>query len=184
MATESAVNHAVQTLETVEHHEVAFPPFDSSTFASQIFWLAISFGVLFYLMHKVIVPRIGGIFEDRQGRIQGDLAEAERMKQESDAAIATYERELADAHRTAAALANDTRAQLNADLAARRAEVEAKLAADVTAAEARIAEIKASAMAEVGTVATDTAEAVVQALLPVSVPRKSIAAAVASALKN
>lgn len=184
MATESAANHAAQAVEAVEHAQVAFPPFDSSTFASQIFWLAVSFGVLLYLMNKVIVPRIGGIFEDRQGRIQGDLAEAERMKQESDAAIATYERELADAHRAAAALANETKAALGADLAARRADVESKLAADVTAAEARIAGIKASAMAEVGTVATDTAEAIVKALLPVSVPSKTIASAVASALKN
>ncbi|MDP3458317.1 MAG: ATPase, partial [Hyphomonas sp.] len=92
-----------------------FPAFDPTWFASQLFWLAITFGLLYYLMARVIVPRIGGILEDRSDRIVGDLAEASRLKEESERVIETYEAELAEARRKAQAIAEERRAAVNAD---------------------------------------------------------------------
>lgn len=69
-----------------------FPPFDQSTYASQVLWLAITFGLFYLLMQKVIVPRVGGILENRHGRIAQDLDEAARLKSEADAAVETYEK--------------------------------------------------------------------------------------------
>ena len=57
-------------------HEAGFPPFDSSTFPSQLLWLAITFGLFYIFMNKVVVPRIGGILEHRRDRIAKDLDEA------------------------------------------------------------------------------------------------------------
>ncbi|MEP1881060.1 MAG: ATP F0F1 synthase subunit B, partial [Roseibium sp.] len=89
-------------------HGAGFPPFDSSTFASQILWLAITFGLFYWIMKNVAVPRIAGILEDRKDRIAGDLAEANRLKQETDAAIAAYEQALAEARNKAHGIAHDT----------------------------------------------------------------------------
>jgi F-type H+-transporting ATPase subunit b len=77
-----------------EHHGGVFPPFDTSTYASQLLWLAISFVVFFVLMQKVIAPRIGGILEQRHTRIAQDLDEAARLKAQADADVAAYEAEL------------------------------------------------------------------------------------------
>ncbi len=74
-----------------------FPPFDSTTYASQLLWLAITFVVFFVLMQKVIAPRIGGILEQRHNRISQDLDEAGRLKAEADADVAAYEAEFAAA---------------------------------------------------------------------------------------
>ena len=79
-----------------EHGGGAFPPFDSSTFASQLFWLALTFGFLYWFMSRVIVPRIGSILETRQDRIAQDIDRAHELKTEADAAFAAYEQELAD----------------------------------------------------------------------------------------
>ncbi len=70
------------------HGSGVFPPFDSTHFASQLLWLAITFGLFYLLMSKVIIPRIGGILETRHDRIAQDLDEASRLKGEADAAIA------------------------------------------------------------------------------------------------
>ena len=66
-----------------EHH--TFPPFDPATFGSQLFWLVILFGLLYILMSRVALPRVGAILEERDNRIAGDLAEAARLKEATDA---------------------------------------------------------------------------------------------------
>ena len=147
-----------------EAHSAGFPPFDSSTFASQLLWLALTFGVFYWLLSRKVLPRISGILEARSDRIRRDLAEAQRLKGETDAAAAAYEQSLATARKKAQEIAAETRASLNASLDAKRAGAEASLSAKLAEAETRIRDIKARAMGEVGSIATDTAEAVVAAL--------------------
>ena len=159
----------------------AFPPFDSSTFSSQLLWLAITFGLLYFLMAKIALPRISSILETRSGRIAQDLDEANRLKSESDEAIAAYEQELADAKSRAHGIAQEARDAARAELDAKRANVEAELAAKVAEAEQRIAGIKAKAMGEVGTIAEDTTAALVDQLMSAKITKADIASAVAAA---
>lgn len=159
----------------------SFPPFDASTFPSQLLWLAITFGLLYYLMSKMIIPRIGGIIEDRRDRIANDLAEAERLKSETENAIASYEQALTEAKNKAHAIAQETRDQLTAELDEKRAEIDADLAHKAETAEARINEVRDSAMAEVGGIASDVAETIVAKLIG-SVDRSAVDKAVKSVL--
>ena len=73
-------------------HGAGFPPFNAHTFASQLLWLALIFLALYLLMSRIALPRIGSILEARRQRIQDDLAEAQRFKDASDAAIAAHEK--------------------------------------------------------------------------------------------
>lgn len=161
-------------------HGGVFPPFDTTHFASQLLWLAISFGLFYLLMSKVIIPRIGGILETRHDRIAQDLDEAARLKAEADAAIASYEQELAAAKAKGNAIASEARDAAKVKADAERAALEADLSQKISAAEARIADIKAKALAEVGTIATDTAGAVVDRLIGPRATEADIAAAVQS----
>src|SRR5262245_6738091 len=89
-------------------HSGGFPPFEKDTFPSQLLWFALTFVALYLLMSRIALPRIGSIIEERRKRIEGDLAEAQRFKGESDAAIAAHEKALADARARAQMLANET----------------------------------------------------------------------------
>lgn len=159
-------------------HSGVFPPFDSSTFASQLLWLAITFGLFFVLMSKVVLPRLGGILEARHDRIAADLEEANRLKADSEAAGAAYEKSLAEARQKAQAIASETRATLNASVDAKRHEAEAGLSAKVAAAEVQITDIKIKALAQVDGIAIEAAEALVTALTGESVGHDEVAAAV------
>ncbi len=163
-----------------EHGKAVFPPFDHTTFASQLLWLAISFGLFYLLMSKVIIPRIGGILEVRHDRIAQDLDEAGRLKAEADASIAAYEQELASARSKGHVIAATARDEAKAKADAERAVVEASLQAKIAAAEQRIAGIKEKALAEVGTIAEETAAVVVEQLIG----GKATKAEVASAIKS
>lgn len=156
----------------------SFPPFDPTSFPSQLLWLAITFGLFYALMAKIALPRISSILETRSGRIAQDLDEANRLKSESDEAIAAYEQELADAKGRAHAIAQKARDEARVELDARRAAVEADMASRVAEAEERIAGIKAEAMGEVGSIAEETAAAVVDQLISADVSKSDIADAV------
>ncbi|MCP4382370.1 MAG: F0F1 ATP synthase subunit B [Hyphomicrobiales bacterium] len=167
--------------ESPEEHS-AFPPFDATTFASQLLWFAITFVLLYYLMAKVALPRIAGILEGRRDRIAADLDQAERLKGESEDAAAAYEKALADARARASGIADGAREVARNKADAQRVEVEASLADKLTEAEARIAEIKEQALAEVGAIASDTAEAVVGALIDAKPSAADVKSAVADAM--
>ncbi len=168
-------------VETPEEH-ANFPPFDASTFASQILWFAITFGVLYYLMAKVALPRLAGIIEGRRDRIAADLDAAERLKGESEDAARTYEKALAEARGKASGIAEGARGAAKAKADAQRSSVESDLAAKLSAAESRIADIKNRALGEVGTIAGDATEAVVQSLIDAKTTPDEVRAAVSSVL--
>ncbi len=174
MHTETGVPHEAG-------HEGGFPPFDPTYYGSQILWLAISFGIFYLIISRVVAPRIGGILEDRQDRIARDLDEASRMKSEADDAIEAYEKELAAAKSKAGEIASAARDEARAKADAERAASEAELAKKIAAAEGRITEIKNAALAEVGTIAEETASSIVEQLTGAKATKAEIATAVKNA---
>lgn len=167
-----------------EDHEVAFPPFDSTLFPSQILWLTITFGIFYLLMSRMIIPRIGGILETRRDRISQDLDEAQRLKEESDAAHAAYEHELAAARDRAHTIGQEARERAKAEADAKRETVEAELAGKLNEAEEKIAGIKHKALAEVDDIARATAGAIVSRLLGSTATASEISKAVGVAAKG
>ena len=165
-------------------HDGGFPPFDSSTFASQLVSLVIAFVALYIIVSRIALPRVGGLIDARQSAIEGDLAEAQSLKDESEAALKAYERELAAARSKAQAIAAETRETMNAAADAERKSLEAKLAARLAAAEKSIATTRSSAMSNVRSVAADAASAIVQRLAGLAPDSKSVEAAVNASLKG
>jgi F-type H+-transporting ATPase subunit b len=142
-----------------------FPPLDPTGVVPQLFWLALSFGLLYLLLKRFALPRVGEVIEERRERIERDLAKAEGLKAETELALATYERALGEARAKAGAIAKDVHAKLTAEVDAERAKLEAEISAQVAAAEARIAQSRAKAMTGVGEIAGDTAGAIVAKLI-------------------
>jgi F-type H+-transporting ATPase subunit b len=160
-----------------------FPPFVREHFASQLFWLAICFVLLYALMAKVALPRVGEILQARRDRIAADFAEAQRHKEESEAAMAAYEKALADARNRAQQIANETRDKLLAEAETARKQLEHDLNAKLAAAEETIAATKLAAMANVRGVAVEATGAIVERLIGIAPHEDTVAAAVDRALK-
>ncbi|MEL6373076.1 MAG: F0F1 ATP synthase subunit B [Pseudomonadota bacterium] len=152
----------------------AFPPFNVETFAPQLIWLAISFTLLYLLMSRVALPRIEQVLSARRERIRRDLDEAERLRGETDKALADYEKTLADARSKASATAAQTREQVAGEADKERHRVEEDLAAKLATAEARITETKAAALASVDEIATDTATSIVKQLVGTDVSPEDV----------
>ncbi|GAB4069704.1 F0F1 ATP synthase subunit B [Ancylobacter sonchi] len=165
-----------------EAHGSGFPPFDATTFPSQLIWLAITFVALYLLMSRIALPRIATILEERHDRIADDLEEAGKLKSESETAAKAYEQALTGARGKATAIASETREKLSGEAETGRKALEAELAAKLADAEAKIAATKTSAMANVRGIAVDAAGAIVNQLTGAEPAPQAVEAAVDKAI--
>jgi F-type H+-transporting ATPase subunit b len=154
------------------------------TYLSQVFWLLITFCVLYFVLWRVVLPRMAQILQTRQGKIDDDLARAEALKKEAEATLARYETAMGKARSEAQAIVRSAAERAAADAAHRHEELSHKLAAEAEAAERRIAAARQEALANVQVVAAEVAEATVAKLLGDAVPAGQAAGAVAKAMQE
>lgn len=155
MADSSDTSHAADAVEKV------FPPFDATTFASQLFWLTVSFIVLYVILSRWLLPKIGGMIEQRRDTIADDLDEAARLQREAEAAGIAYEQALKDARARAHTIAAETRSEVDADIETATRKAEGEITERLGKAEARIATARANAEEGVREIAAQTAKEVV-----------------------
>jgi len=154
----------IATTEVPAKEPAGFPPFKTETFASQLFWLAVTFTFLFVVLWRVAGPRINAAITGRRGAINGAIAEAGKARADAEAAQAAYENALAAARARANALAEETRSKLNAEIARAKHDADAKAHDAMAAADARITETRENAKVAVTVAARDAAIAIVERL--------------------
>ena len=172
--------------ETVEHGAEAsagMPQLDFSTFPNQIFWLVVTLVVIYLVLSRIALPRIGAVLAERSGTITNDIAAAEELKQKAVEAEAAYQQALADARAQAGAIVAEAKAEIQSDLDAEIKKADAQIAAKAAESEKAIAEIRDGAVKSVTQVAKDTAKELVAAMGGTA-DAKTITAAVAARMKG
>ncbi len=154
------------------------PQFDTTAFTPQLFWLAVTFAVLFFAMWRFALPRLSNIMEARQERIDADLDKAASVKEEADQVLAEYEQAQAEARDKAAVVIKQAGDRMAAESAARHETFGAELAERTREAEQRIAAAKDEALANVKTVAAEAARAATAKLIGVEAPAEQVRDAV------
>ena len=162
------------------NESAGLPQFQFETWSSQIFWLILTFAVLYFVLSKFILPRICDGLTERSDRVADDLDAASRMQQEAEQAEIEFDRPLADTKAKAQNNADTNRRSVDAEIEKEVEAAEADFAAKQADADDRIRKIKTAAMAKIDAVATDTASALVEKLINT----KPAAAAVKSAVSQ
>lgn len=160
------------------------PQLDVGTFPTQIFWLFVTFIVLYIAMAKVAIPRIEYVLEERHSRIAEDLDKAGKLKADADEVQANYEKALADARGSAQKLIAKTKDDASGKNAKAEAEADAAAAVQIKDAEARIEEARTEALANVKDVVSDVAGDAVAKLIGVKVTKTDLNKAVALAMET
>jgi len=167
-------------------HESAaatFPPFDTSTFPSQLFWLALLFGFLYIVLSRFILPRLGGVLEHRESTIANDLDEAARMNDQAVEAQNAVEVSIAQAQAKARETANKARLKIDTAISTETTKIDAELDTRLSQAEARISKLRDDAMLNVETIASDAASNILSKF-NTSASKGDLGAAVKSALSG
>lgn len=164
--------------------KAGMPQFDLSRFPGQIFWLAVTFFVLYWIMNKVALPRIGEVLETRARRIGDDLDRAASLKSEADKVRTAYEKTLAEARTKAQDVGRSTEAVVTKEATDRQAVLGNELAQRIREAESRIAAAKNAAMGNLAGVAAEAARQAVERVAGLSVSADEAQAAARSALAS
>jgi len=181
MATDTSSHDLEGAGEAAE--SVGMPQIDFTSFPNQIFWLVITLVVIYLVLSRVALPRIGSVLADRQDRISNDIAAAEDLKQKALQAEAAYDKALADARIEAGRIVAQARADIQGDLDVASAKADAEIAAKASESEAAIAEIRRHALDSVTEVATATAKEIV-ASMGGKADAKTIVTAIGSRMKG
>ncbi|MDR1827461.1 MAG: ATP F0F1 synthase subunit B [Methylobacteriaceae bacterium] len=164
-AADQPLQLAVEVPGGEHHDDVGFPPFKTETFAGQIVWLAISFGLLVYLMNKFVIPRIDGIIVHRKGIISDDLQEATRLKQDADKEQAVYEASLSTAKHDAGRIVQSAYEEQQEWLQAEQKQLDGVLQGKLEQAVKQITARRDDAVKEVNNAASATAAEIVVRLI-------------------
>lgn len=183
MATEHVPVEAVSACVNAHGGALSMPQLCAEWIPNQIFWLVVALVVIFLVLSRVALPRIGAVLAERSGTITKDLAGAEELKQMAVAAEKAYNEALAKARAEAAKIVAQAKAEIQADLDVATAKADVQIAEKTAGSEARIAEIRAGALESVTEVAKDTAKEIVAAFGG-KADARSVTAAVTARLKG
>lgn len=148
-----------------EHGSGGMPQFDITRFPSQIFWLVVSFAILYFLMAKLVLPRIGSIVESRDAKIQADLDAAQKANDVARAAAQEQEKALSTARGQASQLVREAAEAAATQTSAKMHEIADRLAGEITAAERRIGEQRSQTLSGLTSMSAEIATAVLTRLV-------------------
>ncbi len=144
-----------------------FPPFDATTFASQLFWFALTFAALYFVLSRLVLPKVSSVLAQRAATVKSDIDAAAIQSAAAEDARVAMERATAKARSDARTMIDKARADTTAKLAAEQEAAEARLSTRIRAAEAKVDSERQKALAEVtamaGALARDIADKLVRA---------------------
>lgn len=151
-------------------------------FWSQLFWLAVVFGIIFFFIGLGIVPKVEATVDSRDTRIAEDLAGAERARAEASETEAAYRARMDESRVEAMRVTQATKQQVLRDTEAKVKAADAEIGARTKAAEDRIRKASGAAMKEIETMAAEIAQELVAKLAGLTVSEDRAAEAVKAAL--
>jgi F-type H+-transporting ATPase subunit b len=154
------------------------------TYASQIFWMLITFGLIYFVVGRGMLPKVEATVDARDRQIAEDLAAAERARSEASGLEGAWQAELAQTRGAAQVEAAKAKAKAARDSDGRVAKADAEIGAKIADAEKRIAKAHAKAMSSLDTVAAQAAADIVAKVSGVKVTDTQAAKAVKTVMAN
>ncbi len=154
------------------------PQLNPEFWFSQIFWLILTFGILFIVLSKLILPEISKNLEVRKSQILENIEVAEKQREESENKIKEYEKIILESKNEAKNYFNNARKKIQQDIEKKKLALEINVNEEIAKAEKEIAELKNKSPEKINKIAIETSSDIVKHLIGVEVNNSSISAIV------
>ena len=154
------------------------PQLDPEFWVSQIFWLTITFGILYVVLSKLILPKISSNLESRKLQISDNIEAADKQRKESDAKLKEYEEIITKSKIEAKNIFNQAREKVLKDINTKRDVLDKQIDEEIVKAENEINKLRKDAPIKINKIAIETASELTQKLIGAEVNNSSISAIV------
>ena len=164
--------------------EAGMPQLDPTYWASQVFWLAIIFSSIYFLIAKIFIPKIKSNIDAREDKIRKDIEEANLLKEEADKKLKKYNALIEEAKVNAKKIISDSRKKLNEDIQMKKNQIEKEIQKEIENAEKEIQKFKISSSDKVGLISEEIVSNVIKDIFGEDLNKSSIKATVSEITKG
>ena len=154
------------------------PQLNPEFWFSQIFWLIITFGIMFVLLSKLVLPKISENLEVRKAQILENIESAEKQREESDKKLEEYEKLILDSKNEAKNYFNKAREEILKNVDKKKENLEKEISEEIRNAEKEILDLKNKSPEKIRKIAVETSSDLIKQLIGVEVNNSSISAIV------
>jgi len=165
-------------MEAFASESVGMPQLNPEFWISQIFWLTITFGILYIVLSKLVLPRISTNLEIRKSQILDNIEAAEKQREESELKIQEYEKIIQDSKNQAKNYLNQAREKLIKSVNLKKKDLDKELAVEIKKTESEIQDLRNKAPEKINKIAIETSADLIQQLIGIEVNNSSISAIV------
>ena len=160
------------------------PQLNPEFWISQIIWLILTFGALYIVLSKVILPKISDNLESRRSQILENIEIAEKQREESEEKVKEFEKIILNSKLEAKNLFNEARQKVLEDVDKKRSELEKSIEAEIVSAEKEIQSLNSNSLENIKKIATDTSSDLISQLIGQEVDKNTISSIVNDLAKN
>ena len=160
------------------------PQLNPEFWISQIVWLILTFGALYIVLSKVILPKISDNLESRRSQILENIEIAEKQREESEEKVKEFEKIILNSKLEAKNLFNEARQKVLEDIDKKRSELEKSIEAEIVSAEKEIQSLNSNSLENIKKIATDTSGDLISQLIGQEVDKNTISSIVNDLAKN
>ena len=154
------------------------PQLDPEFWISQIFWLTLTFGILYVVLSKLILPKISANLELRKSQIQENIEAAEKQRENSESKFKEYDDILQRSKLEAKSILKDAREKVTKDINSKKEILDKQIDEEIKKAEQEISVLKKSAPDKINKIAKETASEILKKLIGAEINNSSISAIV------
>ena len=154
------------------------PQLNPEFWVSQIFWLTLTFGILYVVLSKLILPKISNNLESRKSQILENIEAAEKQREDSEAKLEEYEEIISKSKHEAKNIFSQSIEKVLKDISAKREVLDKQIDEEISKAEQEINNLRESAPDKINMIAIETSSELIQKLIGAEVNNSSISAIV------
>ena len=172
------------SLEAFATESGGMPQLNPEFWISQIFWLTLTFSILFILLSKFILPKISENLESRKSKILENIQLAEKQREESEKKIKEFEKIILDRKNEAKKYFNDNRQKLLLEISKKKEFLEKEIDEEIKIVEKEINDLKNKAPEKINKIAIETSTSLIKQLIGVEVNNSNVSAIVEDLTKK
>ena len=164
--------------------EAGMPQLDPEFWASQIFWLILTFSSLYLIIWKVFLPKITLSIENRKSRVVNDLDEAQKLKENAEKKLNEYNKIIEESKKEAKKIIEDNKKKLDRDIKNKKYKFNDEIEKELMAAEKEIKDLKKSSISNINNIAAETSVEIIKQIINIEVNKSSVSAIVDDVVKR